>query len=400
MANAATKSPASGLRRPPQITLALDEEKRVLYLNREQAGTGFAGLTDESTGPLHQLIHPGCDGKCRFNGLLNRAWKSLTTRRESVEWEIEDPVLNAHFRLNISRPPTSKNVSVERRRRFALLTVTDITEIRREYEAVLSSNRELQRKIDLIEGKVTGAVAGDPANDAGTRRVGEGILAAQERERQRIAADLHDGVAQTMGVIKFSVESRVAKLKSRYPDLDFSDLEPIVDQICEAIDDLRKISRNLSPALLSEFGICAAIDMLCNEFGSELPRVEVACAACVNEVTLPEAVKVATFRIVQEALNNIGKHASPRNVRVALAADAEGLVLEIQNDGAGFDPELLDRSADSGKGQGLDSMRERAELTGGNFELRSSNDVGTTVRVVWPEEAIDLLRDKPVLDRK
>lgn len=397
MADPALQRGSSGLRRPPQITVALDQDIRVLYVNRDLAGTGFVDFTDEPGAHLHSVIHPDCDGECRFNSLLRKAWKSLRSKRESVEWELDDPVWRRHLRLNLTRPPKPGDLAVERRRRFALLTITDITEIRREYESVLSSNRELQRKLERLEG-VAAPAANDEAKEEQTGPLSARILAAQERERRRIAADLHDGVAQTMGVVKYSVELRIADLKRRYPELELSDFEPVVDQIREAIEDLRKISRNLSPAILNEFGICTAIDMLCNEFASEIPNVEVVCAACINEIRIPEAVKVAIYRVVQEALNNIGKHASPQNIRVALLCEDSGLSLEITDDGTGFEPHNIPTTA--GRGLGLESMRERAELTGGRFEIQSFVGEGTTVRATWTESVLDLLRDKPVLDRE
>ena len=388
---------SSGLRRPPQITLSLDQDKHVLYVDRDLAGTGFSDLVDEEGVHLHNMLHRECKGECRFNSLLNKAWKNLQTKRSSIEWEIEDSVSHRRLRLNLSRPPTPRNITVERRRRFALLTITDITEIRHEYESVLSSNRELQRQLEQLEGAAPRQPAANDVPQAETSvAVNARIVAAQERERRRIAADLHDGVAQTMGVVKYSVESRLADLKSRYPDLELSDFEPVVDQIREAIEDLRKISHNLSPAVLGEFGICSAIDMLCNEFASEIPNVEVLCAACINEIHIPEAIKIAIYRVVQEALNNVGKHARPRNIRVELVASDEGLALEIADDGSGFEPGMIPQGA--GKGIGLESMRERVELTGGRFEIGSAVGEGTAIRASWPESALHLLRDEPVLD--
>lgn len=397
MTNSAVRQGSSGLRRPPQITLALDHEKRILYVNRDLAGTGFANLSNAPGTHLHKLIHPDCDNECRFSILLNKAWESLRANRESVEWELDDTIWQRHLRLHLSRPPTPGNVAVERRRRFALLTLTDITEIRREYDSVLSSNRELQRKLEELENRALPAT-NDAPQRAQSGPLNARILAAQERERHRIAADLHDGVAQTMGVVKFSVESRIADLKRRYPDLELSDFEPVVDQIREAIDDLRKVSHSLSPAMLHEFGICTAIDMLCNKFAAEVPHVEIICAACINEIHIPEAIKVAVYRVVQEALNNIGKHAGPQNIRVALLAEDSGLSLEITDDGVGFELDSVPSTAH--KGIGLESMRERVELTGGQFGIRSVVGEGTTIRSVWPESAFDLLRDEPILDRK
>jgi signal transduction histidine kinase len=387
----------SGLRRPPQVTLVLDAEQHVLHVNRDLAGTGFAGLAEEPGATLHSLIHPDCEGKCRFSTLLQKAWASLLSKRQSIEWEVEDPVWGRHLRLSLARPPTSKDVPVDRRRHFASLTVTDITEIRREYDSVLALNQDLQRRIRQLETGAAAANADTFAADL-SGQYNTRVLAAQERERQRIGADIHDGVAQTLGVVKFGIEARIAELRREHPDIDLSDFDLLVSQVREAIEDLRKISRNLSPPALSEFGICKAIQLLCDEFGTEIPNIEVNCATCANEVGLPEAIKVALYRIVQEALNNIGKHARAQRVRVALAHTDSGLELEITDDGVGFEQEGVSVSRKQGKGLGLDSMQERVALTGGSFEIRSAVGDGTALRAVWPESAIVLLRDQPVLD--
>ena len=390
---------ASGLRRPPQVTLVLDAEQHVLHINRDLAGTGFAGLAKEPGAKLHNLVHPDCDGECRFNTLLGRAWTSVSTKQESTEWEIEDPVWGGHLRLNLSRLPTSKSVSNDRRRHFASISVTDITEIRREYDSVLALNQDLQRRIRQLETGATAANADTFAADV-SGQYNTKILSALERERRRIGADLHDGVAQTLGVVKFGIEARIAELHREHPGIDLSDFDLLVSQVREAIEDLRKISRNLSPPALSEFGICKAIQLLCDEFGTEIPSIEVVCATCVNEIGLPEATKVALYRVVQEALNNIGKHARAQSVRVALEHTASGLELEVKDDGVGFEPRSVTVSRKQGKGLGLDSMQERVALTGGSCEIHSAKDQGTVLRAVWPESAIALLRDQPVLDRE
>jgi signal transduction histidine kinase len=391
----AVQGNSSGLRRPPQITLALDQDKRVLYINKDLAGTGFAAVRNDPGVQLHNLIHPDCDGQCRFNSLLGKAWKNLLADRQSVEWEIDDAIWQRHLRLHLSRIQPLDDVAVERRRRFAMLTITDITEIRREYESVLSSNKELLRRLQAFEGTAQPA-ANEALPSATSRASSADILAAQERERRRIAADLHDGVAQTMGIVKFSVESRITELKRRYPDLELSEFEQVVDQIREAIEDLRKISHNLSPAVLNEFGMCMAIDMLCKELASEIPHVEVVCSSCINEIGIPEVIKVAIYRVVQEALNNIGKHSRPQNITVSLHSRDGNLSLEIADDGAGFDAARTTKTV--GRGLGLQSMQERVELTGGYFEIMSATGAGTTVRATWPESELSLMRDEPVLN--
>ncbi len=389
---------AAKLRRPSQIALALDRESRVLFVNRDLAGTGFSGIQDGSRGTLHELLHPGCAGDCRFNALLRKAWKSLEGDRASVEWEIDDPVWRGCLRLNLFRPLTSSEVEVDRRRRFALMTVTDITDIRREFQSVLEKNQQLKRRVSELEN-ATGDAASGAANEPHDcnrfsrppASLGAQIIAAQERERHRIASDLHDGVAQTLGVLKYGVESTVASLEQQNPGLDFAALEPLVDQIREALNELRKVTRDLSPAVINEFGICTAIDILCREFADQISEINVDCRACVQETSLPELVHVAIYRVAQEALNNIQKHSQASRVSVRLVSQDDSVTLEIVDNGSGFDTGIEGNEIGIGKGLGLGSMRERVELTGGQFELHSTPDQGTTIRASWPESSLKLL---------
>jgi signal transduction histidine kinase len=385
------------MRRPSQIALALDRESQVLFVNRDLAGTGFPGVKDESRGTLHNLLHPGCDGKCHFNSLLRKAWRTLEGERASVEWEIEDPVWDGYLRLSLFRPLTSTEVEVERRRRFALMTVTDLTDIRREYQSVLSSNELLRRRIGELEvalgnsdremadsGTATSEATGSPMASMGAQ-----IIAAQERERHRIASDLHDSVAQSLGILKFGMETQIVSLKRLHPDLDLAGLEQLVEQMHEMLAELRKISRDLSPAIVNEFGICTAIDLLCKEFHDGVATIDVQCLTCVQETALPDAVHVAIYRVVQEALNNASKHAAASRITVRLAAEDGTVTLEIADNGDGFDTSKP--AAGIGKGLGLDSMRERVEVTGGCFDIRSAPGQGTVIVASWPESSLKLL---------
>ena len=386
------------MRRPSQIALALDRESRVLFVNRDLAGTGFARVPDNSRGPLHALLHPDCDGQCRFNVLLKKAWKILEGERASIEWEVDDVVWQRHLRVNLFRPLTSSDIEVERRRQYALMTVTDITDIRREFQSVLTTNEALQKKVGELE-RALGLADRNASNELHDGymteplhpSLGAQVIAAQERERRRIAADLHDGVAQSLGVLKFGIESQVEALGQKNSNLDLSGFDALVDQIREALAEIRKVTKDLSPAVIGEFGICTAIDMLCKDFDDQITQIDVECLVCIHEPNLPEIVQVAVYRIVQEALNNARKHAGASRISVRLASEDGAVTLEIADDGKGFDPALAGAGAEVGRALGLDSMRERAVVTGGQFELRSQPGHGTTVIVSWPESTLKLL---------
>jgi len=386
-----------GPRHPPQITVSLDDGARVLNINRSRAGTTFDSVVEDPSRPLHEQIHPDCDGSCRFNDLWKRAWSSLVSR-DSVEWEVDDERYGGWLRLNLSRPPTSKDIKVDRRRRYALLTITDISKFRREYEILVSRYESLLSLVNDRQGiaDATAPVEAQPDEEReptiSMRSLAEQVIEAQESECRRIAADLHDGIAQMLGVIKFGVEARVAALKRQSADVDFRCFDEIVDQIKTAMDEVRRTSRNLAPSILDDFGVCVALETLCREFQTEHPALKLRLATCVDEVNLPEVCKIACYRVVQEALNNIAKHADARNVSVALDTDAQGIHLSVSDDGEGFDATILE-TTERGHGFGMRSMRERVEPTGGRFSVESVPGEGTRVSARWNFEALRLLAD-------
>ncbi len=362
----------------------------MLYVNRGLAGGGFPDLQEGSQQVLHSQIHNGCDGSCRFNVLWRRAWKTLRESRESIEWEIDDEVFDGRLRLNLTRPPTSKHVAVDRRQRFAYLTVTDITETRQEYEAILRDNEAMRAKLRKL-GK-SSANDDDCCGDDGIAQTSGHIIAAREDERQRIAADLHDGIVQSLGAIKFGIEAQIEVMQRGHPEVDVSALGGFVDQIREAIEDVRDISRDLSPSVLNEFGICVALEWLCTGMGSELPALDVSCNIHVNEASLPGVIKVAIYRVAQEALNNIKRHSGAESIGVILDADEHTLSLTVRDDGRGFDVEAIGQESGP-RGLGLGGMRQRVESTGGVLTISSMPGDGSEIRAEWSRSATQSLRD-------
>ncbi|MDH4109080.1 MAG: histidine kinase [Gammaproteobacteria bacterium] len=385
-----------GPRHPPQITVSLDVGAHVLNINRSRAGTTFDSVAEDTQRSLHDQLHPGCDGDCRFNDLWRRAWATLDSR-DSVEWEVDDERYGGWLRLNLSRPPTSKDIKVDRRRRHALLTITDISKFRREYEALMDRYESLLKIIDEggVRRDTTGAAAGagdELESTITARSLAEQVIEAQESECRRIAADLHDGIAQMLAVIKFGIEGRLAAMRQKYPDAELDRFDEIVDQVKTAIDDVRRTSRNLAPSVLDDFGVCVAVETLCREFQTEHPGLRLKFAACVDEIDIPEVCKIAIYRVIQEALHNIAKHATATNIVVTLDTVDGGVGLVVSDDGRGFDtndPEHGDRR----HGFGMRSMRERVEPTGGRFAIESTTGKGTIVRARWSADALRLLAD-------
>jgi len=390
----------SGPRWAPQIVVLLDDQMRVLRVNRSLAGTSFASIAESSNENLHSQFHPGCDGKCRFSEMWGKAWASLHSR-DSVEWELRDSELDRLFRLNLSKTPEPRRAENERRKRNVLLTVTDITKYRREYESLVEQQQALIRLL-MAQRLDAGALSEQPFDEQGDtgnrlmagfmkteRSLSRQLIKAQEKERKRIASELHDGIAQSIGAVKYRIEGALASLERRYPDLDLTVLDGTIDDIKELVEEVRRISSNLSPSMLEDFGIHVALEWLCKEFKAQNRDVEMECLVSIDEGDTPELVKVAIYRVAQEALQNIAKHASATRVTATLELVDDSVKLLISDDGVGFDHQEPQPGYDGKSGLGLRSMRERVEATGGQFELKSAPQKGVEVTALWAAGELD-----------
>jgi len=393
---------AFGPKRPPQIVLLLDDEARVLRVNRSLAGSSFASISATEQQLLHLQLHPSCDGKCRFNKLWKKAWASLDNR-DSIEWEVDDPELSRVLRLNLSKPPTQSTVTQDRRRRYPLLTITDVTKYRREYESLA---RKHQALVKLMLKWGAGPLESDVQVDDETGDTGSHLMAgyvekdrsfarqlilAQEDERKRIASDLHDGIAQSFGVVKYKIESSVARLSDQHPGLDVSVFDDAIEEIKSALEEIRRISNNLAPSILEDFGVSVALEWFSADFSAANRHVPVYCTARIDEGETPDLVKVAIYRVVQEALNNVARHASATRVDVSLEATDKGVSLIVTDNGTGFDPQEVG-AAGGRSGLGLRSMRERVEATGGTFHIEATPGKGVVLRAEWANADLDLIR--------
>jgi signal transduction histidine kinase len=161
-------------------------------------------------------------------------------------------------------------------------------------------------------------------------------------------------------------------------------LRSIVSMIQEAVAEVRRIEKTLRPPLLDNLGILPTISWFCREFQSVFEGIRIEQDIRVNENDVPESLKIVIFRIVQEALNNIGKHSQADSVRLRLARTDARIELLIEDNGQGFALKEVSTVIGSARGLGLASMRERAALSGGACSIDSAKGRGTTVRATWP----------------
>jgi PAS domain S-box-containing protein len=195
------------------------------------------------------------------------------------------------------------------------------------------------------------------------------------QERQRLARDLHDSVSQTMFTCRTLSETALRRFE-KDPQSAHGLLKEVVEQTGNALDEMRILLLELRPAALTQVGLKALFEQY---LGPIRGRRHFNVALALDDVPpLPPDVQIALYRIVQEAINNIDKHASAKNVEVSTVDTGDSLTVTIVDDGRGFD--MKDVSATS---MGLNIMRERAQQIGAIVEVDSKLGTGTRIRVIW-----------------
>jgi PAS domain S-box-containing protein len=221
-------------------------------------------------------------------------------------------------------------------------------------------------------------------SEASLKALSAELLRVQEKERQRIARELHDSIGQGITSIKFLVENTVTALRDQVGESGLQSLREAITMAQVTVEEVRRISMDLRPPMLDDLGIGPTVSWLCRHFQAAHLDILVEPEIEVSEANIPGALKTSIFRIVQEAMNNVLKHASADRVRISLKELDGQIELVVADNGQGFVPEEMTSKDGERIGFGLASMRERAELSSGTFRIESRKDEGTVVRVAWP----------------
>ena len=201
------------------------------------------------------------------------------------------------------------------------------------------------------------------------RRLHARVIFAQETERKRLARDLHDGVGQILSSVKHRLESLPGQMSlSGGAEAKLLKLGGFLDH---AIAEIRRVSQNLMPSELEDLGLESALSALGREF---MERSRIRLTVRTVPVSASPVLGLAFYRIAQEALNNIGKHAKTATAALSLSVEGRDLVLTVTDNGVGFIP---GRRSAARRGIGLGNMRQRAEAVGGVVEVSSVPGKGT-----------------------
>jgi two-component system, NarL family, sensor kinase len=214
--------------------------------------------------------------------------------------------------------------------------------------------------------------------DKRLRFMAQQVVHSQEEERTRVSRELHDGISQMLAALKFSLESTLLLLQQGQPKT-VEMLQSSIQMLTTSMHDVRRISHNLRPALLDDMDLGRAVEQIAREFSE---RTQIMVHLQISPLPLiAEGLATAVFRVVQEALSNIEKHAQAKHVNLQLSHETKRLGLMISDDGRGFD--VSDQFQQARSGLGLTNMRERIEMLGGEYELTSLPG-STTLRARIP----------------
>ncbi|APV44232.1 Signal transduction histidine kinase [Dehalogenimonas formicexedens] len=208
------------------------------------------------------------------------------------------------------------------------------------------------------------------------------ITIAQEEERRRIAQELHDETAQDLIALSRKVDGFMT-LHPALPSTDESYLEDMHQHINRTLSGVRRFSQDLRPSVLDDLGLIPALDWLIPELSKHY-KIKIELKINGEAKRFPPEAELVLFRIVQESLRNVGKHAMATEVLVTVDFEPETTVFTVRDNGRGFHPpDRIGDLAVSGK-LGLTGMQERAQLIGAKLSIKSVSGEGTTVKVELP----------------
>lgn len=206
----------------------------------------------------------------------------------------------------------------------------------------------------------------------------------QERERKRIACDLHDSIGASLTAIKLRLEMAAEHLFNDAPVMSARDLVTVAQHLGRTIDEIRRIAMNLKPAMLDDLGLVATLNWYCREIKTCYSKLDVENDIRLCEEDIPEALKTPIFRIVQEASNNTIKHSGATRLSVRIHRVRNIIRLTVEDNGKGFEIENLTMKDGSNAHFGNLNMRQRVKCSGGALRVHSVLGVGTCIQVEWP----------------
>lgn len=214
------------------------------------------------------------------------------------------------------------------------------------------------------------------------RTLAQRVVSAQEEERKRIAQELHDEIGQILTVMKLNMEMSRREIPSEYTRV-IDRIKDSEDLVRETLNEVRNLTANLRPTELDDFGLIPTLNSYVENFYRRT-NIQVVLKAENYRGMIPADVEMVLYRITQEALTNVAKHAKAAHVSIILEKKNNYALLTVKDDGIGFDAEGVMKQQKARKGFGLFNIKERVKLLNGSFSITSKPKKGTRLQVRIP----------------
>ncbi len=246
----------------------------------------------------------------------------------------------------------------------------ELTKINKELQVEITERKELYRALHESEKTL--------------RQMSTHLIRAQEKERKRVALELHDELGQALSLLKLKIGSIKKTLPQDQTELK-NECNGISDYIVQMVENVRRLSRDLSPRIIEDLGLSSALRWLAESSARHMNIELLFEMDDIDSLLSPEA-QITLYRIFQEAITNIVKYAKATRIWISTRKDETKNILAfiLKDNGVGFDPEHFVGQISTEKGLGLASMNERAKMLGGSLEILSQKGIGTTITISVP----------------
>jgi signal transduction histidine kinase len=337
----------------------------------------------------HQTIILGYDGIYGF--ILDRLKleKEKDTLRSEVTHIYESTVNSFNDIITRAETVTEQEaIKVEKvlgqtwRTMVIIWLVTSLIYAMLAYEIIMAAKQQIKEIEDSnIELEtMTGELR---KSEERLHRLSSDLFAVQENERRRISLELHDELGQSMAALKLQVGAIARRLGHAEPEELKTDCDEMRNNINEIIENVRRLARDLSPVVLDDLGLQAAIEYLVNNF-AKIYTIEVKYQHTdINHLFNEESQRII-YRILQEALTNIAKHAQAKSVSLNIEEKEHAVQFTIRDNGRGFNVQKTLDQKGAARGMGLQAMLERVRILGGWINIVSRPGIDTTVTFTVP----------------
>jgi len=325
------------------IAIWITQDDRIVFANR--ACATLFGATDNATligRSIYTLLSP--ESHATLRQTVDRALTTDAPVPLAGERIARLDGATRDVEIAVSALPDHGQTAVQ-------MVITDITERAREHEELERSRREL-------------------------RRLSAGLVDAREEERRRIARELHDELGQRLTALKMELSSLAKPRRSGAPDQRIAAMLEMVD---DTVASVRRIATDLRPMMLDDLGLNAAIEWLARDAARRI-GIEISLQLGEADPPISAAATIAVYRMVQEALTNIARHAKATAVHIEIRCEPDELLLVVRDDGIGFGEQAMHREGT----HGLMGIRERARILGGQLEIGNAPGGGGRIAVRMP----------------